>query len=76
MFIFGVLGHYLFGTDPTLSSYKDWGTMGDAFMTLFIYVCVSIYYCRSFVSGDINATGVNYIATTRHVTSLFFLILP
>ncbi|KAI9351468.1 Ion transport protein-domain-containing protein [Obelidium mucronatum] len=39
MFIFGVLGHYLFAGDPSSTSHKDWGTLGDSFMTLFIYVC-------------------------------------
>ncbi|KAJ3297890.1 Cation channel sperm-associated protein 3 [Rhizoclosmatium sp. JEL0117] len=39
MFIFGVLGHYLFAADKTSHSYADWGTLGDSFMTLFIYVC-------------------------------------
>ncbi|KAI8836106.1 hypothetical protein BC829DRAFT_405939 [Chytridium lagenaria] len=39
MFIFGVLGHYLFGQVETNTAYQDWGTLGNAFMTLFIYVC-------------------------------------
>ncbi|KAJ3316140.1 Cation channel sperm-associated protein 3 [Blyttiomyces sp. JEL0837] len=39
MFIFGVLGHYLYGVDMSIDAYKDWGTLGDAFNTLFILVC-------------------------------------
>ncbi|KAJ3214041.1 Cation channel sperm-associated protein 3 [Dinochytrium kinnereticum] len=39
MFIFGILGHYLFGQISNQRSYQDWGTLGNAFMTLFIYVC-------------------------------------
>ncbi|KAJ3200164.1 Cation channel sperm-associated protein 3 [Entophlyctis luteolus] len=39
MFIFAVLGHYLFATDPGTQSYQDWGTLGSALMTLFVFVC-------------------------------------
>ncbi|KAJ3134861.1 Cation channel sperm-associated protein 3, partial [Physocladia obscura] len=39
MFIFGVLGHYLFATNPENASYNNWNTLGEAFMTLFIFVC-------------------------------------
>ncbi|KAJ3153714.1 hypothetical protein HK101_001719 [Irineochytrium annulatum] len=39
MFIFGVLGRYLYGTMPGTNSYEDWGTLGSSFMTLFIFVC-------------------------------------
>ncbi|KAJ3108555.1 Cation channel sperm-associated protein 3 [Phlyctochytrium planicorne] len=37
MFIFGVLGHYLFGLVDNVPSNHDWGSLGGAFMTLFIY---------------------------------------
>ncbi|KAJ3071654.1 Cation channel sperm-associated protein 3 [Quaeritorhiza haematococci] len=40
MFIFAVLGHYLFGTDDDKpESREDWGTLGASMMTLWIYVC-------------------------------------
>ncbi|KAJ3254567.1 Cation channel sperm-associated protein 3 [Chytriomyces hyalinus] len=37
MFIFGVLGHYLFGSGA--KSQSDWGELGNAIRTLFIFVC-------------------------------------
>ncbi|KAJ3118329.1 Cation channel sperm-associated protein 3 [Phlyctochytrium bullatum] len=38
-FIFGVLGHYLFGLNPEQSVHRDWGTLGNTFYTLFVYFC-------------------------------------
>ncbi|KAJ1566637.1 Cation channel sperm-associated protein 3 [Cladochytrium tenue] len=39
MFVFGILGHYLFGLDASKSAFDDWGTLGSSIYTLFIYVC-------------------------------------
>jgi len=44
IFIFGILGYYLFGNSSKAkySSY-DWNTIGDAFYTLWVYVCADGY---------------------------------
>lgn len=45
IFIFGILGHYLFG-DASKAHYSlsDWGTIGDSFYTLWVYVCADGYF--------------------------------
>ncbi len=40
IFIFGVIGHYMFGEDDTkLYAFYEWNTLGSAFYTLWVYVC-------------------------------------
>ena len=40
IFIFGILGHYLFGTSSNANySLKDWGNIGNSFYTLLVLVC-------------------------------------
>ena len=40
IFIFGILGHYLFGiSSNAYYSKPDWRTIGDSFYTLWVYVC-------------------------------------
>ena len=42
IFVFAVVGHYLFGDNRAyVNSYPDWATLGDAFYTLWIFVCVT-----------------------------------
>jgi cation channel sperm-associated protein 3 len=44
MFIFGVLGHYLFGLDGTAATKANWGTLGDSIYTLWSYVVADNWY--------------------------------
>ncbi|RKO85513.1 Ion transport protein-domain-containing protein, partial [Blyttiomyces helicus] len=39
MFIFGVLGNSVFGVSDAPLSTPDWGNLGAAFMTLWVFVC-------------------------------------
>ncbi|KAI8852282.1 hypothetical protein BC829DRAFT_384744 [Chytridium lagenaria] len=39
MFVAGVFGNTVFGQDGGNAAFGDWGTLGDAFMTLFVVVC-------------------------------------
>ncbi|KAI8834897.1 Ion transport protein-domain-containing protein [Chytridium lagenaria] len=39
MFVAGVFGNTVFGQDGGNAAFEDWGTLGDAFMTLFVVVC-------------------------------------
>lgn len=44
IFIFGILGYYLFGNSAhSHYSASDWRTIGDAFYTLWVYVCADGY---------------------------------
>lgn len=44
MFIFGVLGHYLFGADGSAATTKVWGTFGNSFYMLLVYTCVNSFF--------------------------------
>ncbi|KAJ3325097.1 Cation channel sperm-associated protein 3 [Boothiomyces sp. JEL0866] len=40
MFCLGVLGHFMFGTDPTrVPAYNSWSGLGSSFMTIWVYIC-------------------------------------
>lgn len=42
MFLFSIMGHYLFGYEEG-SDQENWGTFGNAMLSLFNYVTVSFY---------------------------------
>ncbi|KAJ3262322.1 Cation channel sperm-associated protein 3 [Boothiomyces macroporosus] len=40
MFCLGVLGHFMFGTDPSRTpAYNSWSGLGSSFMTIWVYIC-------------------------------------
>ncbi|KAJ3276794.1 Cation channel sperm-associated protein 3 [Terramyces sp. JEL0728] len=40
IFCLGVLGHFMFGTDPTRTpAYASWSDLGSSFMTIWVYIC-------------------------------------
>ncbi|KAI9140113.1 Ion transport protein-domain-containing protein [Paraphysoderma sedebokerense] len=41
MFLFAVMGYYLFGVDELKGDKENWGTLGNAFMSLLLYVTAS-----------------------------------
>nr|KAJ3421286.1 Cation channel sperm-associated protein 3 [Polyrhizophydium stewartii] len=39
LFIFSVIGHFLFGIEGAPNASRDWGTLLESFNTLWVYVC-------------------------------------
>ncbi|TPX70503.1 hypothetical protein CcCBS67573_g06520 [Chytriomyces confervae] len=65
MFIFGILEHYLFGSGA--KSQSDWGELGNAIRTLFIFVCADgwIPY-QDHIMADGLSPVKEMVGTLRH----------
>jgi hypothetical protein len=69
IFIFGVIGHYMFGEDETkLYSFYEWNTLGTAFYTLWVYVCAD-----GWVPYQDNLTADGYEGSQLFTISFIFI---
>ncbi|KAI8801434.1 Ion transport protein-domain-containing protein [Cladochytrium replicatum] len=69
MFIFSVMGHYLFGDDPSnADAYSNWGTFIDGFYTLFVFVTA-----EGWTSYQDNLTGDGYYGSEAFTGAFIFI---